>query len=55
MISTQYSQIQYLRGILQKYPDQDFKFFTFPGTPSFATTGTVVLDVSDVEEAFGQL
>ena len=43
------------KEILQKYPDQDFKFFTFSGTPSFATTGTVVLDVSDVEEAFGQL
>ena len=43
------------KEILQKYPDQDFKFFTFPGTPSFATTGTVVLDVSDVEDEFGQL
>lgn len=44
-----------VKEILEKYPDQDFKFFTFPGTPSFSTTGTVVLDVSDVAEEFGQL
>ena len=40
MISTQYSQIQYLRGILQKYPDK----FQLGGTADNSVLGMSLIE-----------
>ncbi|WP_303840898.1 hypothetical protein [Anaerotruncus colihominis] len=44
-----------IKEILAKYPDQDFKFFSFPGKPSFAATGRMALDVDDIVDDFEKM
>ena len=44
-----------IKEVLAKYPDQDFKFFSFPGKPSFAATGRMALDVDDIVDDFEKM
>ena len=44
-----------IKEILAKFPDQDFKFFTFAGKPSFAATGRLALDVEDIIDDFDKM
>lgn len=44
-----------IKAVMSKFPDQDFKFFSFSGKPTFSATGRVSLDVSDVIDDFANL
>lgn len=44
-----------IKEILAKFPDQDFKFFTFGGKPTFAGTGKLSLDVDDIVDDFDKM
>ena len=44
-----------IKEVLAKFPDQDFKFFSFSGKPSFAATGKMALDVEDIMDEFDQM
>ena len=44
-----------VKEILSKFDDQDFKFYNFPGRPSFSATGRVVLDVEDIVDDFDKM
>lgn len=44
-----------IKEILSKLPDQEFKFFTFAGKPTFSATGKVALDVSDIADDYEKL
>ena len=44
-----------IKAVLAAYPDQDFKFFSFPGKPSFAATGRMALDVDDIVDDFEKM
>lgn len=44
-----------IKEILAKFNEQEFKFYNFAGKPSFAATGRVSLDVSDIIEDFDKL
>lgn len=43
------------KEILSKFPEQEFKFFNFPGTPSFSAPGKVSLDVDDLVDEFKEM
>lgn len=42
-----------IKEISSKFEDQNFKYVSFPGGPSFYFTGTMTIDVSDEMEDFG--
>ena len=42
-----------IKEIVTQFEDQEFKFLSFPAGPAFDFTGTLTIDVSDVEEQFG--
>lgn len=44
-----------IKEVLAKFPDQDFKFFTFGGKPTFAGTGKLSLDVDDIVDDFDKM
>lgn len=44
-----------LPSIINKLPDQDFKFLTFPAGVTFPTTGEFRIDVSDVSGEFQRM
>ena len=44
-----------IKAVLAAYPDQDFKFFSFPGKPSFAATGRMALNVDDIVDDFEKM
>ena len=44
-----------IKEVLAKYPDQDFKFFSFPGKPSFSATGRMALNVDDIVDDFEKM
>lgn len=41
--------------LLNKFPEQEFKFVNFPAGVNFPTTGEMRIDVSDVSDAFGSM
>ena len=41
-----------IREISSKFEDQDFLYVSFPGGPAFDFTGTLSIDVSEVDDAF---
>ena len=41
--------------LLNKFPDQDFKFLNFPGGVNFPTTGEMRINVSDVSDDFSNM
>lgn len=43
------------KEILSKFPEQEFKFFNFPGKPSFSAPGKVSLDVDDLVDEFKEM
>jgi len=45
-----YSTNAVSQDVLQKYPGQEFYFLSFPASPDFGVTGTMVLDVEDLTE-----
>ena len=44
-----------IKAVLAAYPDQDFKFFSFPGKPSFSATGRMALNVDDIVDDFEKM
>ncbi len=44
-----------IKEVLSKFPEQEFKFFSFSGKPSFSATGTLALDVEDIMDEFDQM
>ncbi|MCI8650546.1 MAG: hypothetical protein HFG20_10585 [Anaerotruncus sp.] len=44
-----------IKEVMSKFPEQDFKFYSFPGKPSFAATGKMALDVSDIMDEFDKM
>ena len=44
-----------IKEVLAMFPDQDFKFFSFAGKPTFAATGRVELDVDDIVDDFDKM
>jgi len=42
-----------IKEVSSKFEDQNFKYVSFPGGPSFDFTGTLTIDVSDEMEEFG--
>lgn len=44
-----------VKEVISQYPDQDFRFYNFPGRPVFMVAGKVSLDVADLMEEFGSL
>ncbi len=44
-----------IREILTRFPNQEFKFFNFPGKPSFASAGKVGLNVETLLEDYQDL
>lgn len=49
-----YSSHALSQEIMQKYPDREFYFLSFPAAPDFGVTGTMVLDVEELTEFDGQ-
>lgn len=49
-----YSTNAVSQDVLQKYPGQEFYFLSFPASPDFGVTGTMVLDVEDLTEFDGE-
>lgn len=49
-----YSTSAVSQDVLQKYPNQEFYFLTFPASPNFGITGTMVLDVEHLTEFDGE-
>lgn len=44
-----------VEGIVNRLPDQDYKFLTFKAGVTFPTNGTMRIDVSDISNSFGSL
>ncbi len=44
-----------IKEVLSKFPDQDFKFFTFGAKPTFSGTGKLSLDVDDIVDDFDKM
>lgn len=44
-----------IKDVLAKLPDQEFKFFTFAGKPTFSATGKVALEVEDIVDDFAKM
>lgn len=44
-----------IKDVLAEFTDHDFKFFNFPGKPSFSAMGRVQLDVSDIIDEYENL
>lgn len=44
-----------VKEVLAQFPEQDFKFYSFPGKPSFTATGKLALDVSDIMDEFDKM
>lgn len=44
-----------MKEILSKFPEQEFKFFNFPGKPSFSAAGKIALDVDDLVDEFEEM
>lgn len=44
-----------VKAILAEFGNQDFKFFNFPGAPSFSATGKLELDVEDIVDDFAEM
>ena len=49
-----YSTAAVVPEVLEKYPEQEFRFLSFPGNPDFQTPGTLVIDVSDLTDSYGE-
>lgn len=49
-----YSTAAVSQDVLQKYPDQEFYFLSFPASPDFGAAGTMVLDVERLTEFDGE-
>lgn len=49
-----YSTAALSQDVLQRYPEREFYFLTFPASPNFGTAGTMVLDVERLTEFDGQ-
>lgn len=39
--------------VLERYPEQEFRFLSFPGHPEFPAAGTLTVDVSDLTASYG--
>ena len=48
-----YSTAAVLPEVLEKYPEQEFRFLSFPGNPDFQAPGTLTVDVSDLSASYG--
>lgn len=48
-----YSTAAVVPEVLEKYPEQEFRFLSFPGNPDFQTPGTLTVDVSDLSASYG--
>ena len=44
-----------IKEVLSKFPDQDFKFFTFGAKPTYSGTGKLSLDVDDIVDDFDKM
>lgn len=49
-----YSTANLSQEVLQKYPDREFYFLSFPASPDFGVAGTMVLDVERLTEFDGE-
>lgn len=48
-----YSTAAVVPEVLEKYPEQEFRFLSFPGKPVFGAAGTMTVDVSDLAASYG--
>lgn len=48
-----YSTAAVMPELVEKYPEREFRFLSFPGAPDFETQGTLTVDVSDIVGEFG--
>ena len=48
-----YSTAAIQQELVEKYPDQEFRFLSFPAEPDFGAPGVFSMDVSDAAQEFG--
>ena len=48
-----YSTAAVVPEVLERYPEQEFRFLSFPGKPEFGKAGTMTVDVSDLSASYG--